>query len=124
MRYVRHLAFAPTFVRYDERWYLELTPTYHFTRDGREPDFYAASHRSAIKRIERHADFRRNVDTLARILRGAVDLGGLTPDPDQQLLTFGELADVRLDTGDDEIGELDGENVDEQEDELDDRSAA
>ena len=27
VRYVCHLAFALTFVRYDERWFLELTPT-------------------------------------------------------------------------------------------------
>lgn len=124
VRYVRHLAFAPTFVQYDEQWYLELTPSYHFTRDGREPDFYAASHRSGIKRIERHSDFRRNVDSLARILRGGVDLGGLTPDPDHQLLTFGELAHVRLDTADQESDDVDVGTVYAEEDDLDDRSAA
>jgi hypothetical protein len=123
VRYVRHLAFVPTFVRYDEQWYLELTPSYHFTRDGHEPDFYAASHRSGIKRIERHSDFRRNVDTLARLLRGDVDLGGLTPDPDHQLLSFSKLVQVRLDTGEDELDEAD-DDVDEGEDEDDDRSAA
>ncbi|HEY7829750.1 MAG TPA: hypothetical protein VIC06_04205 [Solirubrobacteraceae bacterium] len=127
VRYVRHLAFLPTFVRYDEQWYLELTPSYHFTRDGHEPDFYAASHRSGIKRIERPSDFRRNVDTLARLLRGGVDLGGLTPDPDHQLLGFSELVQVRLDTGEDELDEADddvNEDEDEDEDEIDDRSAA
>ena len=36
VRYVRHLAFLPTFVRYDEQWYLELTPSYHFTRDSHQ----------------------------------------------------------------------------------------
>jgi hypothetical protein len=125
VRYVRHLAFVPTFVQYEEQWYLELTPSYHFTRDGYEPDFYAASHRSGIKRIERHSDFRRNVDTLARILRGGVDLGGLTPDPDHELLTFGELAHVRLDTTD-EANDVDVDvgSVEDEEDELDDRSAA
>lgn len=127
VRYVRHLAFVPTFVRYDEQWYLELTPSYHFTRDGREPDFWAGSHRSGIKRIERHSDFRRNVDTLSRILRGGVDLGGLTPDPDHQLLAFGELAQVQLDTADAKSDNLDvGTDYAEgdEEDDLDDRSAA
>jgi hypothetical protein len=133
LRYVRHLGFAPTFVRYDDRWFLEVTPTYHYTRDGVEPDFFAGSHRAAIKRIERHADFRRNVDTLARLLRGEVDLGGLTPDPGHQLLGFGELAEVRLDTGDDdEVTGSDVETDDEDGDsdhedgveERDDRSAA
>lgn len=129
VRYVRHLAFAPTFVRYDEQWFLELTPTYHFTRDGNEPDFFAGSHRSKIKRIERHSDFRRNVDTLARLLRGEVDLGGLMPDPDHQLLAFGDLADVRLDTGEhDALSEGDDLGVDQEaedgEEQRDDRSAA
>lgn len=118
VRYVRHLAFAPTFVRYDERWFLELTPTYHYTRDGIEPDFFAGSHRAAIKRIERHQDFRRNVDTLARLLRGEVDLGGLTPDPEHQLLEFGELADVRLDTAeDDDVVGLEADDEDDLDDE-------
>jgi hypothetical protein len=129
VRYVRHLAFVPTFVRYDDQWFLELTPTYHFTRDGNEPDFYAASHRSKIKRIERHSDFRRNVDTLARLLRGEVDLGGLTPDPDHHLIGFGELADVRLDTGGadalDDLELAEDSEADENEEDLgDDRSAA
>jgi hypothetical protein len=124
-RYVRHLAFRPAFVCLAGQWYLELTPTYHFTRDGREPAFSAASHRSGIKRRERHSDFRRNVDTLARLVRGDVDLGGLAPDPEHQLLQFGALAEVRLDTGANDQYEVDDEvDVDGEEDESGDRSAA
>jgi hypothetical protein len=124
-RYIRHLAFAPAFVCYADRWYLELTPTYHFTRDGREPDFHAASHRSGIKRRERHSDFRRNVDTLARVLRGDVDLGGLAPDPEHQLLEFGALAQVQLDTSGENLDGIDGEaDVECEDEETDDRSAA
>ncbi|MGP0102090.1 MAG: DUF4365 domain-containing protein [Solirubrobacteraceae bacterium] len=127
VRYVRHLAFIPAFVLYGEQWYLELTPSYHFTRDGHEPDFYAASHRSGIKRIERHSDFRRNVDTLARILRGDVDLGGLTPDPAEQLLRFGELAEATVDTSDDRLERADVElddDEDESPEDIDGRSIA
>jgi len=124
-RYIRHLAFTPAFACYADQWYLELTPTYHFTRDGREPDFNAASHRSGIKRQERHSDFRRNIDTLARVLRGDVDLGGLAPDPEHELLEFGELEQVRLDTGGEAVDEIDDEaDRDDDEDETDDRSAA
>lgn len=128
-RYVRHLAFVPTFVCYGEQWYLELTPSYHFTRDGHEPDFYAAAHRSGIKRIERHTDFRRNVDTLARLLRGTVDLGGLTPDPAEQQLRFGELAQASVDTSDTDMAAVDAEDELVEEDEhgeegMDDRSVA
>lgn len=98
-RYVRHLAFRPSFALYGDQWYLEVTPTYHFTRDGREPDRFAGEHRSGIKRIERHTDFSRNVDSIARILRGDVDLGGLAPDSEQRFLEFGELETVELDSG-------------------------
>ena len=103
-RYVRHLAFDPRFVLFAEQWYLEITPTYHFTRDGREPDRFAAQHRSGIKRIERHKDFRRNVDSLALILREAVDLGGLEPDSNHRLLDFGQLETTLLDSGADAVG--------------------
>jgi Domain of unknown function (DUF4365) len=97
-RYVRHLAFEPRFVLFADQWYLEITPTYHFTRDGREPDRFASEHRSGIKRIERHNDFRRNVDSLALILRDAVDLGGLAPDGDGRHLDFGQLETATLDS--------------------------
>lgn len=117
LRYVRHLGFAPAFACYAEQWYLEITPTYHFTRDGRQVDSYAASHRSGIKRIERHADFRRNVDSLALVLRGDVDLGGLTPDPDYLLLEFGDLESVRLDTSGDAEDEVAVDSDDGLEDE-------
>lgn len=127
VKYVRHLAFAPIFVRYDDRWFLELTPTYHFTRDGFEPDLFAASRLSTIKRIERHSDFRRNVDTLARLLRGDVDLGGLTPDPEHHLIGFGELETVLLDTGEekplDHSAEALGHEIDVDEESDDDSSA-
>lgn len=130
-RYVRHLAFAPAFVCYADQWFLEVTPTYHFTRDGREPDFNAPSHRSGIKRLERHADFRRNVDTLALVIRGDVDLGGLAPEPEHQLLEFGELEQVRVDTGGEDLQEVSsaadhGDDADDEDDEdkTDDRSVA
>jgi hypothetical protein len=99
-KYVRHLGFERSFVRYGDDWYLEITPTYHFTRDGNVEDRFASGHRAGIKRIERHADFRRNVDSLGLILRGDVDLGGLSPDPHSALLEFGEAEQVALETDD------------------------
>jgi hypothetical protein len=104
-KYVRHLGFERSFVRYGDDWYLEITPTYHFTLDGNVEDRFASGHRAGIKRIERHADFRRNVDSLALILRGDVDLGGLSPDPDNLLLEFGHPEQVALETDDDVIAD-------------------
>src|SRR5437879_5041708 len=34
MSYYRHSAFGGRFVRYDSNWYLQITPSYHFTRTG------------------------------------------------------------------------------------------
>jgi hypothetical protein len=53
--YYRHLAFIPRFRRFAGQWYLEITPTYHFTRDGVELDGYREERLSGIKRIEKNA---------------------------------------------------------------------
>lgn len=60
--YYRHLAFVPRFVRFGEQWYLEITPTYHFTSDGKKPSRYRESYLSGIKRIEKHAAVRMNLE--------------------------------------------------------------
>lgn len=50
--YYRHSAFTGHFVRHEGVWFLEVEPTYHFTRDGRLGDRYGASRLSGIKRLE------------------------------------------------------------------------
>ena len=97
LKYVRHLALDRRFRRYGDIWYLEIVPTYFFSLDGYWQSKFAAKQLSGIKRIERHRDVRRHVETWSWILRGAVDLGGMAPDPNRQLLEFGPLADVELD---------------------------
>lgn len=52
--YCRHSAFVASFVEHDGTWYLEVEPTYHFTRDGRRGDMFGASRLSGIKRLERN----------------------------------------------------------------------
>jgi len=59
--YYRHLAFEPKFHRFGSNWYLELTPTYHFTSDGHKISNYAESYRAGIKRIEKHGAVHANV---------------------------------------------------------------
>jgi hypothetical protein len=54
VRFCRHLAFEGYFRRLDPDWYLEVTPTYRFTRDGRLPDRFAEDRLKGIKRLERH----------------------------------------------------------------------
>lgn len=53
--YYRHLGFEPRFRRFGLSWYLEVTPTYHFTSDGNKVSNFAESYLSGIKRIEKHA---------------------------------------------------------------------
>jgi hypothetical protein len=54
VRFCRHLAFEGYFRRLGNEWYLEVTPTYRFTRDGRLPDRFAEDRLKGIKRLERH----------------------------------------------------------------------
>lgn len=50
--YFRHSAFLGRFRRFDGQWYLEVTPTYHFTRDGYREDRFAADRLKKIKELE------------------------------------------------------------------------
>lgn len=97
VKFVRHLALDRRFRCYGDTWYLEIVPTYFFSRDGYWEAGFASKRLSGIKRIERHNDVRRHVETWSWILRGDVDLGGMAPDPSRRLLEFGSLADVELD---------------------------
>ena len=50
--YWRHSAFSWQFMRIANDWYIYITPTYHYTRDGRELDRFGSDHLSGIKRFE------------------------------------------------------------------------
>lgn len=52
--YLRHSAFRGRFLRFDNSWYLEVTPTYHFTYDGHNEDRFASEHLKKIKEIEKN----------------------------------------------------------------------
>lgn len=53
--FYRHSAFAGQFLRFDDTWYLEITPTYHFTWDGRHLSRYYENLLKGIKRLERNS---------------------------------------------------------------------
>ncbi len=55
----RHSAFKWQFIRIEDDWFVQITPTYHFTRDGREKDGFGGEHLSKIKRMEWDPDVRR-----------------------------------------------------------------
>jgi hypothetical protein len=52
--FLRHLAFAGRFRRIDATFYLEVTPTYRFTTDGKQKDQFHDDRVSGIKRLERN----------------------------------------------------------------------
>ena len=52
--YVRHHAFVPRFWRLGDDWYLSVTPTFVFTRDGVRPDRFAADRLSKKKKLEKN----------------------------------------------------------------------
>lgn len=57
-KFWRHSAFKWQFIRIGDEWFAQITPTYHFTRDGREKDKFGGEHLATIKRMEWNPDVR------------------------------------------------------------------
>lgn len=53
--YCRHCAMKAHFRFQGGMWLLEITPTYHFTRDGRNPDLFAEERIKRLKEKEKNA---------------------------------------------------------------------
>ncbi|MGJ5181852.1 hypothetical protein ACQR16_34570 [Bradyrhizobium oligotrophicum] len=53
--YWRHSGFLHRFVRLAGQWYVEVTPTYHFTYNGEDTDGFAGERLKKIKEIENNA---------------------------------------------------------------------
>ncbi len=90
----RHYALQSTFVRYDSTWYLELVPTYIFTKNGRNPNDFHAKLLKGIKRLERHGA----VSHLNRFWESFLSTKHLFFDT-YPLLKFGGLTTLTLDVG-------------------------
>jgi nucleoside phosphorylase len=96
-RYLRHAAFQGRFRWLGEQWYLEITPTYRFTRNGKDLDRYHESRLSGIKRIE------RNRSVLSQLLLWQAVLRAPWTRSDRlRLLEFAPLATFRFSSGVDE----------------------
>ncbi len=97
--YYRHSAFHSQFQRYEDHWFLEITPTYHFTRNGYEPlsDEYYSERLKGIKKLE------KNPALLGQLLMWASYLHkhdtGLFPADDYQFLKLGDLQTFPVDLG-------------------------
>ncbi len=95
--YWRHSGFSHRFVRFDGKWYVEITPTYHFTHNGRDLDRWGGDRLKKIKEIENNAavmgQFVMWRDFL--LTHGKGDL----LKPPYPFLTFAPLQPLHLDVG-------------------------
>lgn len=85
--YYRHSAFTGHFRRYDDVWYLAISPTYHFTSDGVNQHPYYEDFIKKIKQLERNQAVMGQVRMWAYYLRPQPRL--LTPEYPH--LKFGQL---------------------------------
>jgi nucleoside phosphorylase len=85
-KYLRHGACHTRFRWLDNQWFIEINPTYRFTRDGKNLDRFHESRLSGIKRIE------RNRSVLSQLLQWQATLRAPWNKADQtRLLEFGPL---------------------------------
>jgi len=85
-RYLRHVAFQGRFRFLGGSWYLEITPTYRFTNDGKKQHWFHEDLLSGIKRLE------KNRSVLSQLLLWqAVIRAPWTRSDRQRMLEFGPL---------------------------------
>ena len=93
--YYRHSAFKGQFLQFGGEWYLEITPTYHFTSDGYERYKFRSELLQGIKRLD------RNPAVLGQLLMWADYLSRSTQSifsSEYPFLDFGQLATVDINT--------------------------
>ena len=69
LSYYRHAAFTGQFLRYGDSWYLQVNPSYHFTRDGHAISGLAADAMSGMKRLENNQAVHGQVVMWGELLR-------------------------------------------------------
>jgi hypothetical protein len=96
-RYVRyrHVAMQAAFRRSEQQWFIEITPTYLFTRDGREVDRRHEELLAGIKRFDHQPAVLRHLQLWEAVLRRPAGLFGTTEDH----LSIGELLRVGANFG-------------------------
>jgi hypothetical protein len=100
--YYRHHGFVGQFHRFDAKWYLEISPTYHYTRDGVEESRFRAENLAGMKRQEGHQAVANNVRFIAHYLTEHDLLR-----KEYAMLRFGKLLDGAVEFG---IPEADWKN--------------
>jgi hypothetical protein len=93
----RHCAFEGRFRLFEGTWYLEISPTYYFTQDGRLPWRFYEDWLSGIKRRQKNHAVLGEVIMWARLLEEPRDLDLFAHR--HPFLGFGQLQTFELDAG-------------------------
>lgn len=94
--YCRHAAFKGRFLRSENQWSLEITPTYHFTKNGIDDYPYRDETLKGIKRLERNSAVVGQLLMWADFLNRPIKNLFANEYP---FLSFGELEKVDVDAG-------------------------
>jgi hypothetical protein len=108
VRYCRHSAFKGQFYRFEDSWYLEVTPTYYFTRDGLQLYRFYEEPLKGIKVLERNNAVRGQLIMWAELLTMPPDMYR----PEYPFLGFGPPAQFALSVGLDDNDWLEREKKD------------
>lgn len=95
--YCRHSAFKGYFFQLGNGWFLEITPTYHFTRNGRDDYLYREELIKGIKRLERNPAIVGQLLMWVDVLKKPTQ--NLFNNQEYPFLSFGDLEKVDLDVG-------------------------
>jgi len=108
VNFYRHRAFQGYFKRIEEKWCLEITPTYYFTIDEYEPHTDGGKLVSNVKRFEKHESIRNQVEFWGyQLQRDSFESG-------YPHLKFAPLKNFNLDRGIDDQHWRDSGSVDEE----------
>lgn len=103
--YYRHFAFISRFVQIANKWYLEISPTYHMTRDGKIPDRFGSGRVSGMKKLQKNGNVLGEVIFVSRHLNQPLNLFDVT----DNFVKFDELLTFEITGGIDETQWLAGE---------------
>lgn len=119
--YYRHSAFQGQFIQVESNWFLEITPTYFFTRDGYTRDKFEQKRLSGIKRLEKNSAVFGQLVMWAEYL--STPAQGELFIPHYPFLEFDGLEEFEIDVGIDDsiwLGNEDEETTELLEDNLND----
>lgn len=106
----RHSAMKAQFYRFGNDWYLEVTPTYFFTKNGREQSKWHEEWLKGIKELEKNGAIRGQLMMWVDILRNPPGLF----DEGYPFLDFGPPATFSIDHGIDDNAWTSSDSSDKQ----------